>query len=246
MKNKIIILIICFSAFSLSTKAQYQDLGGWYSASASFNLNKKWGFELKEELRFNSNSLKLNKHLTDLQVNFKHTKWLKYGLGTRYYFDKTKDGFWENALRLNFDLMLKFKYEKFSILSRTRLQSSLNPKNTIGRMHSDEALIREKITIRYNLKKYNIKPFISGELFVEDYFVFGDITGNQKPKIKFESNNFRLKLGVDYKVNKRNYIKFSYGYQQELNQIFNQRDFLISIKYTYKLIIKKRENDKIN
>jgi len=233
-------LVLILTLLSFQVKAQYKDLESWYTIGVSKKLGEKWNVSLDEEFRFNSNATKLSKHFTDLQFKFKKRSWIYYQLGTRYYFEKSKDDYWNGALRINLDLNLKAKYDDFSFISRTRLQSSLNEENTIGRLHSDEALFREKITLKYNLKKYNLTPFISSEIFIEDYFVFNNSNAKKPISVKYESNKFRLKIGTDWKINKQHNLRFSYGYQQEMHQVINQRDFLIQIGYTYKLSNKKK------
>ena len=241
MKNRnIIVVIIVFLSFQ--AKAQYKDLEAWYTVGVTKKLNSKWNVGLAEEFRFNSNALHLDKHFTDLQFKYKKRNWIYYQLGARYYFDKSKDNYWNGALRINADLYFKAKKEDFSFVSRTRFQTSLNEENTIGRLHSDEALFREKFTLKYNFKKYNLKPFFSAEFFLEDYFVFNTEADAKKPlSVKLESNKIRLKIGTEWKINKQHYLKFFYGYQQELNQVINQRNYILSIGYTYKLPNKKRD-----
>ncbi len=208
--------------------AQYSDLTGKYSFGANIELGKKWEFELSNEFRLNSNSTRLDKNITDLSVQYKSSKILSYELGLRYLLNKTEFNLWENKVRLNFDFNIKKNFGRFSILSKTRAQVFLNYEGLEDRAKSDDALFREKLSFQYNLKNSKFTPFFSGEIFIED---IKDV--RKSPAFSFKSNAIRFEVGTKYKINKHNILSGYLGYENELNQVINQRVSIIGLNYKY-------------
>lgn len=235
MTHKKLVLGIFLFAFVQSAYSQYRDLGGWYSAELGYNIGKRWKIGLQEELRLNSNSTHLKKHFTQLNIKFEHKPYLQYSLGGRYVFNKRSDGYWERAFRINFDVFLKKNFYNYTIQSRTRVQYILDYLNMRDRANSDEALFREEITVEYHLDKWRLTPYFSAEIFWEDY------RNIQRRGLSLETNAYRLIIGAKWKVAKRQTIGVFYGFESEVNQVINQKDFLIGIEYKYRLKFKTKK-----
>lgn len=230
--NKLRIIAFFCLALLITTQlhAQYQDFTGRYSVELDYKFKKKWKFNFKQECRLNSNSSQFNKSISDFGVEFKHKKWISYGIGGRYIISKTDESIYNKYFGVYFDLKLKYDIGKIELTSRSKAQLKLNYENLNDRVNSDAALLREKITAEYKIKKYKLKPFMSAELFFEDY------KDNRKQHpLSFELNAYRLEIGTKYKIAPKHEIEVSYGYEHNLNQILDRQKYMLGISYIYSI-----------
>ena len=242
MNSKLFIkFLIIFLMLNVPLFSQYQDLNGWYSVGLGYEFEKKWEINFEEQIKCNSNSMKFDKIISDFDIQFKHKKWLSYSFGGRYVFNKTNENFWKQSSRLNFVLILKYEINRFQIISKTKTQIILDYKNRNDKVNSDDALFRQKVTIKYNIKKIKLTPYVSSELFVEDYR-----DDRKRPPFGFETNAVRFEIGTKYKINKKNELEIFYGFEKELNQVFNKRDFIFGINYKINLKSNTDKSDKLS
>lgn len=232
---KIILICILAGASTGIIQAQYQDLKGWYNLELGFDIGKRFDVGLIQEFRFKSDLKKHDSHFTQLDLSFKHNNWIEYKIGARYIFDKKSYDlvvndydYYKNETRIHAAIILKQKYNNFTFALRT--QAQLYTDNISNRSKVNDALIRERLTIEYKIPKYKLTPYFSAELFLEDY---KDVT--KKKKFGIESNNYRLITGVLWKYAKKQSIKLFYGYEKQLNQVINRKDYILGVGFKFKI-----------
>lgn len=233
-KRKIISVFIFIAISSNLVYAQYQDLKGWYNLSFGFDIGKRVDLSIQQEFRFKSDLKKHDSHFTQLELSYRQNKLIRYQVGVRFNFDKKdydfqiKDyDYYKFGTRIHADIILNQKIKNFKFESRTRVQLYTN--KIRERAKVDDALLRERLMIEYKIPKLKLTPYVSAELFLEDY---NDLT--KKMKFGIEPNNYRLLTGVTYKYAKKQSIEFFYGYEKQINQVINKRNYIIGISIKFK------------
>ena len=89
IQKVLITTLICLFCFTIvhaqtSETIEVSDLETWTSIQVEYELNKKWSFELEEQLRLKNNSSELASYFTEFSTTYKLPYSLKLGLGFRY------------------------------------------------------------------------------------------------------------------------------------------------------------------
>lgn len=198
-----------------------KDLEGWSSIGIEYKLNKKWSFELEEQLRLDENISEIGEYFTQLSAEYTLMKNFKIGGGLRFIRENDNEGNiqgYENHLRYNLDATYKHKINDFSIKYRLRYQN----KNELSVDDNANQNIRFKTGLEYNIKKWKLDPKFSAEIF--NHFEKGDENGFSK---------YRLTLGTDYKFKNFGKIALFYRIEKELNETIPKTTNIIGLKYTY-------------
>lgn len=225
MKNKIkftSLILIVFSTFI--SFAQEEDLNDWESWNAvglKYKLNKKWSFELEENLRLKENISEIDKYFTQLGANYKINKHFKVGAAARYISENDNTGKvqgYENYFRYHLEVLYDHKINDFSFEYRLRYQN----KNELGVDDYANQHLRLKAAVTYNIPHWKLDPEISAEIF--NHIENGDDDGFDR---------YRLTIGSTYDMKDYGKIKFYYRYKKQLNEEFPETKNIIGLKYTY-------------
>lgn len=225
MKNKIkftSLILIVFSTFI--SFAQEEDLNDWESWNAvglKYKLNKKWSFELEENLRLKENISEIDKYFTQLGASYKINKHFKVGAAARYISENDNTGKvqgYENYFRYHLEVIYDHKINDFSFEYRLRYQN----KNELGVDDYANQHLRLKAAITYNIPHWKLDPEISAEIF--NHIENGDDDGFDR---------YRLTIGSTYDMKDYGKIKFYYRYKKQLNEEFPETKNIIGLKYTY-------------
>ena len=220
-----------------SQSKDVKDLESWTSIGLKYKLNKKWSFELEEQLRLDENISEIGEYFTQLNAEYSISKNFDIGGGLRYIRENDNKGNiqgYENYFRFNLDASYKHKINNFSIKYRLRYQN----KNELGVSTDDgdyaKQNLRFKTSIGYDIKKWKLDPKFSAEIF--NHFEEGEDNGFSK---------YRLTLGTDYKIKNFGKIGLFYRMEKELNVDIPETTNIIGLKYTYTLKNKKNKKTKI-
>lgn len=112
----------------------------------------------------------------------------------------------------------KYRYQYINALEPS-LGYEQKVKNNIDEKGKKHYLaLRSRFTTKYDIPKCKITPFVSAELFSRirewdnEMKQHSQISG--KPTVEF-FDKLRTQIGIDYKLNKKNYIKFYYLFENE-------------------------------
>ena len=220
-----------------SQSEDVKDLESWTSISLKYKLNKKWSFELEEQLRLDENISEIGEYFTQLNAEYSISKNFDIGGGLRYIRENDNKGNiqgYENHFRFNLDASYKHKINNFSIKYRLRYQN----KNELGVSTDDgdyaNQNMRFKTSVGYDIKNWKLDPKFSAEIF--NHFEEGEDNGFSK---------YRLTLGTDYKIKHFGKIGLFYRMEKELNVELPETTNIIGLKYTYTLKNKKNKKTKI-
>ena len=223
--------LIALSTFLLSVGNGYSqsgdtsDLESWNSLGLEYKLNKKWSFELEEQLRLDENISEIAEYFTQLETRYSITKKIDIGLGLRYIRENDNEGNvqgYENHFRYNVDALYKHKINDFTLKYRLRYQN----KNELGVSSSDgdyaKQYLRLKAAVEYNFKNWKLDPKFAAEIF--NRFENGDVD---------QYNKYRLTLGTDYKIKNFGKLGIFYRIEKDINVAIPETTNIIGLKYTY-------------
>jgi long-subunit fatty acid transport protein len=207
---------------SFSQNDDTKDLENWSSIRLKYKLNKKWSFELEEQLRLDEDISEVSGYFTQLSTEYTLMKNFKIGGALRFVRINDNEGKiqgYENHLRFHFDASYKHKINDVSLKYRLRYQN----RNELAVDDYANQKLRLKVGIEYNIKNWKLDPKFSAEIFNQ----IGQEEENNGLK------KYRLTLGTDYNLKNIGTIGLFYRIEQELNETIPKTINIIGLKYTY-------------
>lgn len=231
IKTKLLCLTVFLLCFmhSFSQSDDTEDLENWSSIRLKYKLNKKWSFELEEQLRLDEDISEIQGYFTQLSAEYSLIKNLKIGGALRFVRINDNDGKvqgYENYLRFHLDASYKHKINYWSLKYRFRYQN----RNELSVDDYANQKLRLKAGIEYNIKNWKLDPEFSAEIF--------NRIGQEKEDNGFKK--YRLTLGTDYKIKNIGTIGLFYRIEKELNETIPKTTNIIGLKYTYTIKNKKK------
>ncbi|NNG11505.1 MAG: DUF2490 domain-containing protein [Arenibacter sp.] len=233
--NKIrytVYILVLATTFGFTQSDDNSDLENWSTLSLEYEPNKKWSFELEEQLRLDENMSEISEYFTQLETKYAITKKFDLGLGLRYIRENDNEGNvqgYENHFRFNVDAYYKHKISDFKFKYRLRYQN----KNELGIGTSDgdyaKQYLRLKAAVEYDFKNWKLDPKFSAEFF--NRFKNGDVD---------QYNKYRLTFGTDYKIKNFGKLGVQYRYEKGIDVDIPQTTHIIGLKYTYTIKNKKK------
>ncbi len=227
-KHLCLFMLLLSVLFSNTIYAQTEDsknLNLWSSVEIEYKLNKKWSFELAEQLRLKEDISLVDEYFTELQTEYSVNKNFSLAGGLRFIRQNDTEGNiqgYENHLRFQFDAKYKHKINDFKLDYRLRYQN----KNDLSVSSEDgdyaNQHIRFKTGIEYNIKNWKLDPQFSAEIY--NHFEKGEAGGFDK---------YRLTFGTDYDMKEYGKIGLYYRIEKELNVNLPETTNIIGLSYKY-------------
>lgn len=177
-------------------------------------LDKKLGFSLRQEFRFDDNSTSINNYFTQVTAKYKLTDGLFVGAGFRFVRNNKNSGY-RNERRFFGDLTYKHKLDRLSLEYRFRYQNH----SALGNVSDDDVINKTRLRVKatYDIKKWKLDPYFA----LEGFYAFEKNSINYVESITeterisgFEK--LRFTLGTSYKFNKWFQISGFYRIEHEL------------------------------
>lgn len=226
MRHYIIIILLLLS-FSEVVHAQEiittRDMGSRVGLELDYSFSKNYEFSVLQEVRFSNNATKMEKMLTDVGLSYRIDPNFSIGSNLRYAYNRENSNFVTNDFRYNFDFKFKGKIaRRTKIKYRLRYQQGQENFFTLDRDNrcKAESNFRNKITITHS--KQDHKLFASSELF-RKYELY------QTPYF----NKLRINVGDEFDY-KKDELKLSLGYEQNLGRTYPFGFYFIEITYLFK------------
>ena len=178
----------------------------WTGIEIQKDYTKKFNIEVGQYIRFKDQFSQFHKTYTDVALAYQLNSIVDFSVGYRYliYDDKTLH-------RVNFDS--KINIEKFKYIPDLRISIQKE-------LPHDEIVLRHKLTIEFpKIKKFS--PYCLYEGF---YSANSSILLKQK---------YRLGIGVELNLPRKNSIKFYYYNQSELDKDNLEDTNIWGTKYEY-------------
>ena len=206
------ILVALF--LSLSAYSQENDFQAWYIISINKKFDKKTNLSFKMGLRLRENATLYSKRFFDLKYKREFSKHVSLASGYRYNTTWNQKFIINNLHRFYFDINYKNKIIKrlnYSIRSRCQFQ---------GKDYKYKLLIRQKFSIKYNIKKTKLAPELATEYFL-----------NAHVGVKKLRSTFTLSYPISKKID----VNLSYRIQQEFYVNNPETLFIFESRMIYNL-----------
>ncbi len=232
-----IALFACISSYAFpqtETPVMVRDLEVWSGIGVYKNfLDKKLELNLEEQFRFHRDASRIDQFFTNFGATYSFNKYFSLGAGYRFISDND-DTEYQSKHRFNFDAKFKYKINRVTLGYRFRYQNGNNFNETIEEDQDyPRKAIRNKLSIKYNIKDVKINPYFSTELF----------RAYEKYTIP-EWDKLRFTLGGTRKLKNFGKVNAFYRMEKELNESYPVTYNIIGVKLQYNLnnLINKKKD----
>ena len=213
IQNSILILLL----FTLDSFSQENDFQVWSAISANDKFTYKTDFYLKHGIRFRENASLLSKVYTEIKFKYKYNKRLAFSLGFRDINEWNREIIREQKNRYFADIHFRKKHKRFLTNFRNRFQKQ-------GKLSNYNNILRQSISLSYNIRKNKIDPSFNTEFFYKDLnFSLSNI------------NKIRYTFSLSYPINKDFDLDIAYRLQQQLNVANPETFYIFEGKLSYDL-----------
>ena len=186
--NKSSFILLLFCPFLLI--AQEQDFQQWSKIGVSYDLNKDLSVSLDQGFRFRENASLPDVTFSNLSLKYDLIKKWSVAIGYRYITDFDLSQNTSTSHRIYSDINYRKKKKRWLMKNRLRYQ-----------YQEENFILRDKVSLSYNIRKTPLEPFTAFELFFKDS----------------EFKKWRYTLGASYPFLKEFDIDIYYRLQQSFN-----------------------------
>ena len=193
-----------------------QEVENEFQSRTSFELTykpiKKLKLSFKPELRFDE-TYSLDKYLIDTEASYKAFDFLSLAVSYRFIANQRKTKDTEYFNRFAYSATAKKDFNDFKTAFRLRYSNYADDEVL------DKNFIRYKLSVKYDIPKCKLTPFVSGEAFQQTS----------------STSIFKMRyaLGADYKLFKKNYLGVNYKLDYYNKEYRNRH--ILSVGYKIKL-----------
>lgn len=230
-------IIGIFVLISLILPAQNSDIMPDRSAESRTSAELRYypirnlKLSVEQQLRFDDNISVFDKTFTEFNVRYRFWNQLDLGIGYRYIFLNDNHGQEqgiERYHRVHYYISHQFKLKRFEIENRINFQSRKEILDkSIDCLKETRNYWRFKSGLNYNIRKCKFDPFFSAEILLP--------TNQWENKLH---NRYRLSIGTDIKLSKKQKISVEYMFDREIKNWNPEVFHIIQINYIF--TIKKK------
>ena len=203
--NKSSFILLLFFPFLLI--AQEQDFQQWSKIGVSYDLNKDLSVSLDQGFRFRENASLPDVTFSNLSLKYDLIKKWSVAIGYRYITDFDLSQNTSTSHRIYTDINYRKKKKRWLMKNRLRYQ-----------YQEENFTLRDKIFLKYNIRKTPLEPFTTFELFFKDS----------------EFKKWRYTLGASYPFLKEFDIDAYYRIQQSFNTNNPKQLHILGLGIEYK------------
>lgn len=228
-------------------RAQGDDFGMWYEASAQKKINDKWSADVDVEFRTRNDAKTADRWSLGVGGEYKVTKWLKASAGYTLLYDNNREkltynddgaynnwrpSYWGVRHRVNVALTGSMDIGRWTLSLRERWQYTYRPEKTTERYDFDNRcwedktvkskgrnVLRSRLKVDYNIRKCKVDPYADVELFNA-----------------WDVQKVRYSIGADWKVAKGHTVGLAYSYQHATDddEDGDADSHIIGVSYKFK------------
>lgn len=207
-----LILIFLFNGMQLSAQDIENNFKFRTEAELSFSPLKNLKLNIIPELRFDD-TFSLDKYLLEGEATYKPLKFLSLAASYRFVAQQKDNSDTKYVNRFAFSVIAKKKLKRFETAFRLRYTNDADDEI------SNEQFFRYKTSLKYDIPKSKLTPFIAAEAFQQ-------LSGGDLYKMRYST-------GLDYKLFKKNYLRLSYKLDYFQKEYKNNH--ILSVGYKIKL-----------
>ena len=151
-KSSLVLFLFC----PLLLIAQEKDFQQWSKIGVYYDLNKDLSVSLDQAFRFRENASLTDVSFSNLALKYDIKKW-SVAIGYRYITDFDLSQNTSISQRIYTDISYSKKKKRWRIKNRLRYQ-----------YQEENFTLRDKIFLKYNIRKTPLEPFTTFELFFKD------------------------------------------------------------------------------
>jgi hypothetical protein len=199
--------IVFLCSFPPFFTGQSQERYEWISATVTYDLPKKFNFNLTEEARLrNISGSLLNQMHTDFELGYKVHKRVDVACIYRFAQKREDNHYFYSRHRFTAQASYDNKYKRLEYTYRARYQyQTKRYKEDIFDEIPDQYL-RNRLKLTYNIRKTKVEPYLS-------YEIFSPLNRYKEQVI----DEFRIGLGARIPINKRNRLDAGLLYNYEMD-----------------------------
>ncbi|MDR0536457.1 MAG: DUF2490 domain-containing protein [Tannerellaceae bacterium] len=196
MKIKSYILTVIFLSVCIPALSQTSDWGIWTNIGADISLTNKWRLGAEVEYRRKNNMRQTDQLVGGVDASYSLNRYMKIGVGYERIAEKDIPGnIFNHYNRYMFNLPFSYKYRRFSLGWRPRLQVDVEenyPANS-------DWVMRNRFSVKYEIPTLPLNPYMRIELFNR---VFTErIPSHYKD---------RIAAGMEYRIRQRHSVYLGY------------------------------------
>ena len=203
-KSRFILFLFC--PFLLI--AQEQDFQQWSKIGVSYDFNNDVSFSFDQAFRFRENASLADVTFSNLSLKYDLVKKWSLAIGYRYITDFDLSQNTSTSYRIYTDINYSKKYKRWRIKNRFRYQ-----------YQEENFTLRDKIFLKYNIRRTPLEPFTAFELFFKDS----------------EFKKWRYTLGVSHPFLKEFDIDVFYRLQKSFNINNPKQLHILGLGIEYKI-----------
>lgn len=212
LKNQITFLVlVLINAVGIPQEVE-NDYQTRAYAELSFKPVNVIKLSLNPELRFNENFF-LDKYLIDSKVSYKPFNFLSMGAAYRFIGNIRENKATEYLHRFGLSATTRKKIGRFMPAIR------LSYTNYADDDQSDKTFLRYKASLKYNIPKCKLTPYLSAELFHQ-------LDKNNLYKVRYG-------YGIQYKLMKNNYLQAGYKFDYFMQEYKNRHILDLGFKIKF-------------
>ena len=225
MKFKLLFLFI-FLLCEKNIFCQYDDAQLWQNIYVERNITQKLLFRVNEEGRITENVTRPSYIYADMGFEYKQSKHFHIQAAYVPIAKRQVNNYisWRHQFYIAFTL--KKKIGRFVFYDRQMFQDQYNDINRTSDWNIPSYYLRNKVTIKYNIKKKPFIPYVAEEY----YFQYSNTQLNGK-----ESDRMRFYLGCFYEKDLLNEFELYYLIEPHYNVTPAFTNWIIGVGYARKL-----------
>ena len=215
------VFLSLFLMTSISGIAQEKDAGLWLSVNVEKKVTPLFSALFSEELRMDENISEAGTIFSDIGLQYKAGKHLKFAAMYRYSKKRLPDDSYDTKWSQYIDIAYKQDIKSFALNLRMRYQLKNSELLSSSEGSSAANLLIPKLTIKFDTGK-SYKPYV----FAEPYY-------NLSAPSEKVLEQLRFCAGVEYTFNRMHALDLHYIIQNKYTSNQPSADFVIGIDYAF-------------
>jgi hypothetical protein len=222
MKIKRLLLSLIFLAVWGALYSQDSDFGLWYEVNGEKSLNKKFDLDASLMVRTFMDGSKIEQAYFEAGATYNLNKYLGFTASYRIGNYVEDDDMYHIRHKWFGDIKGYLPVKQFHFSARLRLQimDKIYTENQMDNKAEYDG--RLKLRCIYKIRKFPLDPYVSFETFTPVFRSSGRLIDKS-----------RTTAGLEYKINKKNFINTEYIYQRDNSPELSVINIL-SLSYTIK------------
>jgi len=212
------ILLLC----TINLSAQYHDFNSWWKLELSKEITKELDATLDLSQRFDQNSLRYDRSLATLGLQYRIHENIDVEAAYRYYLVNQFGGGLDSRYRIHGSVILSKRFDDFKISLRERLNYGFDDLTQTNTYYGNRLMNRGRLKVSYDIFGTPISVYSFYEMWL-------DVSRLNATHMLAH----RFRGGLLYDINFRSKINLSYLHKIEVNQINPITSHILYLAYSY-------------